>query len=127
MRYILLFATLLIITGTACKKSKTEPIDLLPGNWELREEAFRTEPGTISYRFGADKSYTQTVNGVVQSGTFNAHYINDQKAIEVIFTTDQGNPAAVFYLEKVSANEFKHFVISAGPGPSTQKILLRVK
>lgn len=128
MRYILLFATLLFITGTGCKKSKNnEPLNLLPGNWELRQESLRTGPAVLSLSFRIDKSFTQTVNGVVKSGTFKAHYINDQKGIEVILTTDQGDVIGTFYLEKVSAHEFRYGVITSGPGPSLQYVLLRVK
>jgi hypothetical protein len=128
MKYILLFATLLFITGSACKKSKRpEPLDILPGNWELREESLRTQPGVASLSLRIDKSFTQTVNGTVKSGTFKAHYINDQKGIEVILTTDQGDVIGVFYLEMVTALEFRYSVITTGPGPSPQYVLLRVK
>ncbi|WP_343305232.1 hypothetical protein AAHN97_27260 [Chitinophaga niabensis] len=128
MKHIVLFATLLILAGTACKKSKkVEPLDILPGNWELRQESLRSEPGEASLSLRMDKSFTSTVNGVVKSGTFKAHYINDQKGIEVILTTYQGDVIGVFYLEMVSVHEFRYGTISIGPGPSPKYILLRVK
>ncbi len=128
MKYILLFATLLFVTGTACKKSKKiEPLDILPGNWELREESLRTQAGVASLSLRMDKSFTSTTNGVVKTGTFQAHYINDQKGIEVILTTYQGDVVGVFYLEMISVHEFKYGVISIGPGPSPKYVLLRVK
>lgn len=106
-------------------------MDILPGNWEQKNEYFRFEPANIVYSFRIDKFFTRKITGSTQreqSGTFRAHYISDDhKIIEVILTGDQGDVLDSFTLEMVSVNEFKLYRISTGPGPSAQSILLRAK
>lgn len=128
MKYFLLFATLLCLTGTACKKSKKlGPMDVLPGNWELKNTLARSEPPSVTYRFALDGSYTRTAGATVQSGTFNVHYISDDHNIVEVLLTKGQDPIGSFILEMVTVHEFKFIQIEIGPGPSQQYVLLRAK
>lgn len=103
MKHILLFATLLILAGTACKKSKREAVNpgFLSGDWTEATSSMWRQPG---YKFNANLSYSWFAGGTAteETGTYQLKTTTTPNVFELRLTKTGTTTPDVGSLEKVS-------------------------
>jgi len=105
MKYILLFATLFILAGTACKKSKKEVVNpdfLSGGTWTEAVSSLYVQP---YYKFNAaNHSYAWFPGGygVEETGTYQLRTTSSPNIFELSFTQTGTTTPYVGALKKIS-------------------------
>ncbi len=103
MKHFLLFATLLIFAGTACKKSKKDAVTpgFLSGQWTEASSSLWMQPG---YKFNPNLSYSYFPGGSTpeETGTYQLKTTTTPNIFELRLTKTGTTTADVGSLEKVS-------------------------
>ena len=103
MKHIVLFATLLILAGTACKKSKKEAVTpgFLSGQWTEASSSMWMQPG---YKFNPNLSYSWFAGGSTpeETGSYQLRTTTAPNVFELRLTKTGATTAEVGSLEKVS-------------------------
>lgn len=106
MKHILLFATFLLLAGTACKKSKKElmPPDFLTGKWV---DASMSLAPQAAYTFSSDRNYTWFPGGTApeETGTYQLRTTTSPKVFELRLTKT-GTQTPSFELLYKDSNTF---------------------
>ncbi|WP_343305231.1 hypothetical protein AAHN97_27255 [Chitinophaga niabensis] len=103
MKHIVLFATFLILAGTACKKSKKD-LDAnfsLPGQWTEATSSMWMQPG---YKFNANLSYSWFAGGTTpeETGTYQLKTTSTPNVFELRLTKTGTTTPDIGTLEKIS-------------------------
>ncbi|SIO40681.1 hypothetical protein [Chitinophaga niabensis] len=102
MKHIVLFATFLILAGTACKKSKKDVTsDFLRGKWE---DGLMSLAPQAAYTFSSGSSYTWFPGGTAttETGTYQLKTTTTQNVFELRLTKTGTTTPDVGTLEKIS-------------------------
>lgn len=112
MKRILLFAILIVIGATACKKSEKDGLDnfTLIGRWEISNPAPMMTPGmgADSYTFKTDLTYSRFMLGdIIEDGTYQIRLTNQPRVYELTLRRRGTEPGYVIGIEKIAENQIE--------------------